>query len=226
MAEKFLRDNIVLVIVPSAAEKVKSLKDLTRSDVTYVLGDPLAPVGAYAEQGLKNRGIWEQAVNSLRARPSTVNQVAIMVKKDQVDAGLIYSSVHKIANLFNDLPIALPHTVAGLALLLASGRKTCGFLGFDEISNYRELIETYDNLWLDTAMVLTDYFPITRHYKLEDFRMDRILYGSDFPNIPYAWDRELKWLNDPGIYNENLEMILNKKATTFFEIEHHGIECQ
>lgn len=36
---------------------------------------------------------------------------------------------YKIANLFNDLPIALPHTVAGLALLLAFGRKTCGFLG-------------------------------------------------------------------------------------------------
>jgi molybdate transport system permease protein len=39
------------------------------------------------------------------------------------------SIVYKIANLFNDLPIALPHTVAGLALLLAFGRKTCGFLG-------------------------------------------------------------------------------------------------
>lgn len=39
------------------------------------------------------------------------------------------SFVYKIANLFNDLPIALPHTVAGLALLMAFGRKTCGFLG-------------------------------------------------------------------------------------------------
>jgi len=39
------------------------------------------------------------------------------------------SLVYKMANLFNDLPIALPHTVAGLALLLAFGRKTMGFLG-------------------------------------------------------------------------------------------------
>ena len=39
------------------------------------------------------------------------------------------SLVYKIANLFNDLPIALPHTVAGLALLLAFGRKTIGFIG-------------------------------------------------------------------------------------------------
>jgi len=39
------------------------------------------------------------------------------------------SVIYKLANLFNDLPIALPHTVAGLALLLAFGRKTFGFLG-------------------------------------------------------------------------------------------------
>lgn len=39
------------------------------------------------------------------------------------------SMIYKVANLLNDLPIALPHTVAGLALLLAFGRKTCGFLG-------------------------------------------------------------------------------------------------
>ncbi len=39
------------------------------------------------------------------------------------------SLIYRIANLFNDLPIALPHTVAGLALLLAFGRNTLGFIG-------------------------------------------------------------------------------------------------
>lgn len=38
------------------------------------------------------------------------------------------SFIYKIANLFNELPIALPHTVAGLALLLAFGRNTLGFI--------------------------------------------------------------------------------------------------
>ncbi len=37
--------------------------------------------------------------------------------------------VYRLANLMNDLPISLPHTVAGLALLLAFGRKAFGFLG-------------------------------------------------------------------------------------------------
>ncbi len=38
------------------------------------------------------------------------------------------SIVYKVANLFNDLPIALPHTVAGLSLLLAFGRNHFGFI--------------------------------------------------------------------------------------------------
>lgn len=38
------------------------------------------------------------------------------------------SVIYKIANFFNDLPIALPHTVAGLALLLAFGRNNFGFV--------------------------------------------------------------------------------------------------
>lgn len=37
--------------------------------------------------------------------------------------------IYKAANLLNDLPISLPHTVAGLALLLAFGRKNFGFIG-------------------------------------------------------------------------------------------------
>jgi predicted TIM-barrel fold metal-dependent hydrolase len=32
-------------------------------------------------------------------------------------------------------------------------------LGFDETSAYKNLIEKFENLWLDTTMVLTPYFP-------------------------------------------------------------------
>jgi hypothetical protein len=89
-------------------------------------------------------------------------------------------------------------------------------LGFDEISAYRKLIEKYDNLWLDTTMVLTDYFPIEEAIELGSYRADRIMYGSDFPNIPYAWDRELKCLKKSGLLRENLEWILGKSAADFF----------
>jgi uncharacterized protein len=91
-------------------------------------------------------------------------------------------------------------------------------LGFDEISEYRKLTEKYDTLWLDTTMVLTDYFPIKEIVDLKGYRLDRIMYGSDFPNIPYAWDRELKWLSESGLSYDDLEWILKKSASHFFDL--------
>jgi len=57
--------------------------------------------------------------------------------------------------------------------------------GFDETMQYRLLIEKYDNLWTDTTMVITDYFPMKETIDLSRYRLDRVMYGSDFPNIPY-----------------------------------------
>jgi hypothetical protein len=89
-------------------------------------------------------------------------------------------------------------------------------LGFDEIGIYGDLIDKYDNLWLDTTMMLADYFPIREAVELNSYRVDRIMYGSDFPNIPYAWDRELKWLKNSGLPQVKLEWILGKSAADFF----------
>ena len=89
-------------------------------------------------------------------------------------------------------------------------------LGFSEIREYKALIEKYDSLWLDTTMALTDYFEIDNRIGLGCYRTDRIMYGSDFPNIPYAWDRELKWLRDSGLSEADLAMILSKNAIEFF----------
>jgi hypothetical protein len=44
------------------------------------------------------------------------------------------------------------------------------------------------------------------------------MYGSDFPSIPYAWDRELKWLSDSGLSWDELEWILWKSAARFFNL--------
>jgi hypothetical protein len=106
-----------------------------------------------------------------------------------------------ILKYFPDLKVCVPH------------------LGFDEISAYKKLIEKYDNLWLDTTMVITDYFPIEEIINLNDYRSDRIMYGSDFPNIPYAWDRELKELKAAGISRDSLEKISYKNAADFFSIK-------
>jgi uncharacterized protein len=64
-------------------------------------------------------------------------------------------------------------------------------LGLDELAEYESLLDRYEHLWLDTTMAIGDYLPATVPPSLFPGRADRLLYGTDFPNIPYAWDREL-----------------------------------
>jgi predicted TIM-barrel fold metal-dependent hydrolase len=68
-------------------------------------------------------------------------------------------------------------------------------------------------------MVITDYFPIEEKIALGRYRSDRIMYGSDFPNIPYAWDRELKELKAADISYDALEKISYKNAADFFSLK-------
>ncbi len=109
--------------------------------------------------------------------------------------------LERVITDFPDLKICVPH------------------LGFDETSAYRNLIEKYDNLWLDTTMVLTDYFSMEKEIDLNHYRSDRIMYGSDFPNIPYAWDRELKKLKAACLSYDALNKISNKNAIDFFNLK-------
>jgi hypothetical protein len=44
------------------------------------------------------------------------------------------------------------------------------------------------------------------------------MYGSDFPNIPYNWDRELKALTTAGLSADALANITSKTAANFFNI--------
>ena len=92
-------------------------------------------------------------------------------------------------------------------------------MGYDELSVYRNLIEKYNTLWLDTTMILADYFPIKNPVDLAHYREDRVMYGSDFPNIPYAWDRELKRLAVSNLSPDGLESILKKNAYSFFNLK-------
>jgi len=91
-------------------------------------------------------------------------------------------------------------------------------MGFDETGAYWKLIEKYDTLWLDTTMVLTDYFPLPEVVDLKKYRLERVMYGSDFPNIPCEWDRELKCFLEAGLSDSDLEWILNKSASVFFNL--------
>jgi len=93
--KKFLTDFVVVVVSKTGKSKIRAFDDLKKKDLVLVVADERAPVGGYAQKGLRALGLWEalEANKTVRARPSTVNQVAIMVQQDEADAGFIFKSV-------------------------------------------------------------------------------------------------------------------------------------
>ena len=91
-------------------------------------------------------------------------------------------------------------------------------LGADEFDDYQRMIEVYDNLWLDTTMTLAQYLSASWSPNLSSYRSDRVMYGSDFPNLPYAWDRELRRFSKLNLPEDSLAMILGKNAVEFYSL--------
>ncbi len=92
-------------------------------------------------------------------------------------------------------------------------------LGADEFDAYRSLLARYDNLWLDTTMALADYLPFDNIPDLAQMRADRLIFGSDFPNLPYAWDRELKRIGRLNLAPQRLSKLLSQNAVEFYAID-------
>jgi uncharacterized protein len=108
--------------------------------------------------------------------------------------------VEQVLRVHPDLKLCVPH------------------LGADEFDEYRQLIEKYDNLWLDTTMTLADYLPMDYFPDLTELRVDRVMFGTDFPNLPYAWDREIKRLVSLNLPGNVLAKILGENALEFYSI--------
>ncbi|MCP3138940.1 amidohydrolase family protein [Pyxidicoccus xibeiensis] len=89
-------------------------------------------------------------------------------------------------------------------------------LGADEFDAYSRLLERHDNLWLDTTMTVSGYFPVPLPRRALEVRPEHILYGTDFPNLPYAWDRELKALLGLKLDDEALAGVLGQNALRLF----------
>jgi uncharacterized protein len=105
----------------------------------------------------------------------------------------------------------------GRALEDWPGLKICvPHLGANEFDAYERLLERYDNLWLDTTMMLADYLPVKLPRRLLDCRPERILYGTDFPNLPYAWDREVKKIAAWHLSDERLARLLSLNALALY----------
>ncbi|KAG0257511.1 hypothetical protein BG011_003922 [Mortierella polycephala] len=101
----------------------------------------------------------------------------------KVDAGKICdaSIVEDVLKRYPGLRICVPH------------------LGMNQYQEFFDLLERYPNLYLDTTMTLAGFFqsmddnkPLAQMLRTMMLKhSNRVLYGTDWPNIPYDWCREL-----------------------------------
>ena len=101
-------------------------------------------------------------------------------------------------------PVPNSHTGPGplLDVLRRHPRLTAviAHMGAPEYVEFLEMAETFDRVHLDTTMAFTGFFDdMAAPYPRDLFPrlvelQDRILLGSDFPNIPYAYAHQLESL--------------------------------
>jgi predicted TIM-barrel fold metal-dependent hydrolase len=106
--------------------------------------------------------------------------------------------VERVVALFPKLRLVIPH------------------LGADEFAAYAALMRRVDTVWLDTTMMVGGFFDTGDVTPYIRARPDRVLYGSDFPNLPYAWDRELRSLA-ADLDDATLAAVLGDNARVLWE---------
>lgn len=85
-------------------------------------------------------------------------------------------------------------------------RLVVAHLGADEFEDFLDLVARREHTWLDTTMGLTDFmqalrpFPPSRLPQLRDLSAQgKVLFGSDFPNIPYPFAHQVEVLVEHGL---------------------------
>ncbi len=99
---------------------------------------------------------------------------------------------------------------------------TIAHLGMPEYGEFLALTDRYDELRLDTTMAFTRFceetmpFPRELLPRLRDAG-DRILFGSDFPNIPYGYSEALSSITElDGVDDEWARGVLFDNAAQLF----------
>jgi hypothetical protein len=115
---------------------------------------------------------------------------------------------------------------AHMAALLARHprlRLVVAHLGMPEYAEFLGLAERYDSVLLDTTMAFTAFiedeapFPRGEIPRLEALG-DRVLLGTDFPNIPYSYAEALEAPERAGLGAEWLRAVCHGNAAKLFGI--------
>ncbi|MBA2807665.1 amidohydrolase [Streptomyces sp. KM273126] len=114
-----------------------------------------------------------------------------------------------------------PESIARVLARHPKLRLIVAHMGMPEYEEFLDLAERYDQVRLDTTMAFTDFtegfmpFPRQALPRLAALG-DRILLGSDFPNIPYPYLHQLHALERLGFGQEWLRAVCHDNATCLF----------
>ncbi|MGW5379124.1 amidohydrolase family protein [Nocardia sp. NPDC003999] len=117
-----------------------------------------------------------------------------------------------------------PDPIAGVLRRFPRLRLIVAHMGTPEYSEFLDLAEAYADVRLDTTMVWTDFseadapFPVHEHGRLRAVA-DRILFGSDFPNIPHSYGHSIEALERLDLGDDWLRQVCYRNAAALFGLE-------
>jgi hypothetical protein len=91
-------------------------------------------------------------------------------------------------------------------------------LGAGEYAAFDALLDALPNLYLDTTMAVGGYFPEGPDPDFVRRRAGRLLFGTDYPNIPYPWERERDALRALGLQPDDEATVMGGNAARLFGI--------
>ncbi len=102
-------------------------------------------------------------------------------------------------------------------------RLVVAHMGMPEYAEFLDLAQRYEGVFLDTTMAFTAFsealapFPRAELPRLADLG-DRILLGTDFPNIPYSYAEALRALAGLGLGDGWLRAVCHDNAARLFGV--------
>jgi len=128
----------------------------------------------------------------------------------QYDAGAGIARIVRVLDAHPALPVVVAH------------------FGRPDSHAYFALMDRYPSLHLDTTMVFAAGSPMHAGADLASFaaamhaHSDRVLLGTDFPNIPYAYECEARGLAALGLAPHVERAITRENAARLLEAATHG----
>ena len=95
-------------------------------------------------------------------------------------------------------------------------------MGMPEHRQFLGFAERYENVRLDTTMCFTDFtgseFLVERLAPRLAALRDKVLFGTDFPNIPYAYAHQIEALARLGLGDDWMRAVCWDNAAALFGV--------